>query len=163
MWYAVEHEKPEDVNGLPAGSGSQKHGQDVVDSQWTEEKWRERYLERMERREYVSLIFIIANDELTFEARVQIQILLYMFKISLPERRSPPSLRLDDASRSEKRKRTSKSEPVETVQGRLEAFMDKLTMWLLISANDSSAMTQMTAICRPLRCPFSRTMVTGTI
>jgi hypothetical protein len=50
MWYSVEHEKPDDFDG----PSPQKHSQDGEEGQWTEVKWRERYLERMERREYVS-------------------------------------------------------------------------------------------------------------
>jgi hypothetical protein len=52
MWYAVEHEKPADVDGLP-GPSTQKNGHDGEEGQWTDENWRGQYLERMERREYV--------------------------------------------------------------------------------------------------------------
>ena len=57
MWYAVEHEKPLDVDKIPACPSPHKHGHNGEDGLWTDEKWRAQYLERMERRECVSLIF----------------------------------------------------------------------------------------------------------
>jgi hypothetical protein len=42
--FSVEYEKPDDFDG-PRNA--------VKEGQWTDMKWRERYLERMERREYV--------------------------------------------------------------------------------------------------------------
>lgn len=51
MWYAVEHDKPLDDDGHLSGKSPQKHGKDGEEGPWTIEKWRESYLERMERRE----------------------------------------------------------------------------------------------------------------
>lgn len=144
MWYDVEHEKPLHDGGLPGDSDSRKHGHDGEGGQWTDQKWRAQYSERMERREYV-LQKSMPDDELTAKRRVQIQILLYMFKISLPGYKIQPSS-LDSyettkASRSGKRKRSSKSVDIEqilSIEDQLEAFMDKLAMWQLIGGIDES-------------------------
>ncbi|KJA13217.1 hypothetical protein HYPSUDRAFT_209728 [Hypholoma sublateritium FD-334 SS-4] len=90
MWYALTHEK------TPEGK------EDV----WSDNVWRERYLEWMERRE------------------VQIQILLYFYKLALP---GPPP-------HSEKPKKRSRKpvEPEPTAEDHLEAFMDRLSMWQLV-------------------------------
>lgn len=46
MWFALEHEKPSnEIEGDNA---------DEVTEPWTNDKWREEYLQRMERREYVT-------------------------------------------------------------------------------------------------------------
>jgi hypothetical protein len=45
MWYAVTHEKPDEsiIDGLALPENAE--------GPWVDEKWREAYLERMERRE----------------------------------------------------------------------------------------------------------------
>jgi hypothetical protein len=57
--------------------------QDVLD----EGEWRRRWLDRMEKREYI-LSYHSFNVELIFRFRTQIQVLRYFMKPSLP----PPSL-----------------------------------------------------------------------
>ncbi|KAF8186022.1 hypothetical protein BJ912DRAFT_972640 [Pholiota molesta] len=109
MWYAVTHEKPDetvlDSQMIP----------EHVEGPWVDEKWREAYLERMERRE------------------VQIQILLYFYKLSLP---GP----LPRAKKPRKRK-LQPVEPVVTTEEHLEAFMDKLSMWQLVGSLDRAKPT----------------------
>jgi len=65
-----------------------------------------------------------------------------MFKLSLPQHCSPPSLDHDDtlkASRSGKRKRASEpTEPTLNVEEQLETFMDKLAMWQLVGRVDDA-------------------------
>lgn len=59
--------------------------------------------------------------------RVQIQILLFLYKLSLPGPAPPEKKR-------KKRKRSKKDElPPMTTQDHLEAFMDRLSMWQLLS------------------------------
>ncbi|KAJ7634960.1 hypothetical protein FB45DRAFT_478351 [Roridomyces roridus] len=77
------------------------------DEPWHNETWRTTWMERMERRE------------------VQIQILLYMLKLSLPAALPPP-----EAS-SPSRKRRKVEPPPASLEDRLEAFMDKLSTWQL--------------------------------
>ena len=136
MWYAVEHERPLEVDNLLTCPSPHKHGHDE-DGLWNDEKWRGHYLERMERRECVSLILLFISNSLTVNGRVQIQILLYMFKLCLPGTPSlPPSLDLNNPS---KMRRPGKrppiptpTEPILTLEEQLEAFMDKLAMWQLV-------------------------------
>ncbi|PPQ91196.1 hypothetical protein CVT25_001212 [Psilocybe cyanescens] len=79
------------------------------DGPWTDDKWRHGYMERMERRE------------------VQIQVLLWLYKLSLPGP-APPE------KKKRKRKRSRKDdEPDMTTEDYLEAFMDRLSMWQLLS------------------------------
>ena len=47
MWYALNHEKGDD-----AENGMYVNGSDL----WTNDKWRSKWLERLERREYVSFL-----------------------------------------------------------------------------------------------------------
>ncbi|KAF8171102.1 hypothetical protein BJ912DRAFT_996153 [Pholiota molesta] len=109
MWYAVTHEKPDesvlDSQTIP----------EHAEGPWVDEKWREAYLERMERRE------------------VQIQILLYFYKLSLP---GP----LPRAKKPRKRK-LQPVEPMVTTEEHLEAFMDKLSMWQLVGSLDRAKPT----------------------
>ena len=55
MWYVVEHEKPieDDSQRFSSGSSPHKHGERGNDGPWINEAWRKKYLERMEKREYV--------------------------------------------------------------------------------------------------------------
>ena len=138
MWYVVEHEKPieDDSQRFSSGSSPHKHGEGGNDGPWINEAWRKKYLERMEKREYVLCDWwkILKLKE----SRVQIQILLYLFKLSLPGPQPPPiaheSSELGSSKpKSKKRKRSEMVESVDTTEDRLEAFMDKLTMWQLVS------------------------------
>ncbi|KAF6759540.1 hypothetical protein DFP72DRAFT_136106 [Ephemerocybe angulata] len=91
MWFALTHERADNTEP------------------WLDVPWRDRWLERLERRE------------------VQIQILLYFLKLSLP---SPP------VKAKGKRRRSSSSEI--TTEEYLEAFMDTLSMWQLLNTVQSS-------------------------
>uniref|UniRef100_A0A8H7XWD1 DNA replication regulator Sld3 C-terminal domain-containing protein n=1 Tax=Psilocybe cubensis TaxID=181762 RepID=A0A8H7XWD1_PSICU len=92
MWYSLTHEK---------GDHSEHS-----EGPWTDDVWRQGYMERMERRE------------------VQIQILLFFYKLSLPGP-APPE------KKTKKRKR-NEQQPMMT-RDHLEAFMDRLSMWQLLS------------------------------
>ena len=66
------------------------------------------------------------------KSRVQIQILLYFLKLSLPGPPPPPP-----PSSSKKRKRPQEPPaPSTTIEDELEAFMDKLSMWQLLGNLD---------------------------
>ncbi|KAJ7663892.1 hypothetical protein DFH06DRAFT_1087709 [Mycena polygramma] len=80
---------------------------------WLNEAWRSKWMERMERRE------------------VQVQILLYMLKLSLPGPPPPPEV----SSPSKKRRKIGEPPPP-TLEDRLENFMDKLSMWQLVNHLD---------------------------
>ncbi|KAJ7237273.1 hypothetical protein B0H12DRAFT_108853 [Mycena haematopus] len=77
---------------------------------WLNDSWRSKWMERMERRE------------------VQVQILLYLLKLSLP---GPPEV----PSPSKKRRKIGEP-PASSTEDRLEAFMDKLSMWQLVNTLD---------------------------
>ncbi len=70
--------------------------------------------------------------------RVQIQILLYLLKLSL-HGPSPPVT--ESPSKKKKRRRSTWKNPVEeeSWEDRLEAFMDKLSMWQLVNKLDDVA------------------------
>ncbi|KAL5513831.1 hypothetical protein ACEPAH_4232 [Sanghuangporus vaninii] len=78
-----------------------------------EEKWRKAWLERLERRE------------------VMIQILLLMLKLSIP------STQLSLTGRKGKKKKSKKQDPPETIEDRLESYMDKLAVWQLTGTLES--------------------------
>ncbi|KAF8211103.1 hypothetical protein K438DRAFT_1710548 [Mycena galopus ATCC 62051] len=81
---------------------------------WLNDSWRSKWMERMERRE------------------VQVQILLYLLKLSLPGPNPPPP-----AASSPSKKRRKIGEPLApSLEDRLEAFMDKLSMWQLVNTLD---------------------------
>ncbi|PPQ69371.1 hypothetical protein CVT26_002526 [Gymnopilus dilepis] len=102
MWYALTHEK-----------GVERPAEALEDAEgpWVNEEWRQKYMERMERRE------------------VQIQILLYCYKLSLPG--PPPPAK-------KKRKRSLRDESPPRTEDFLEGFMDKLAMWQLLGSLDRS-------------------------
>ncbi|KAG9307971.1 hypothetical protein JVU11DRAFT_12777 [Chiua virens] len=112
MWYAFGYEMNE------VGEGNSE------DAVMLEEKSRNMWLERLERRE------------------VQIQILLYFLKLSLPGPCSPlPSVKVptNDVVPSSKKKRPKEREKViiPAPEERLESFMDKLSTWqLVVDMND---------------------------
>jgi hypothetical protein len=66
--------------------------------------------------------------------RVQVQILLYMLKLSLPgPPPSNPARKHDSPASSPKKRRNAKLQvATPSVEDRLESFMDKLSMWQLI-------------------------------
>lgn len=83
-------------------------------------------------------------------ARVQIQILLYFLKLSLPGPCTPlPPVEVPHAgsvsfispvkeSRLRKRKKEAPNTIIPSPDERLESFMDKLSMWQLVSLTDTS-------------------------
>ncbi|KAL4069325.1 hypothetical protein J3A83DRAFT_4250536, partial [Scleroderma citrinum] len=127
MWYALNYEK--------AGSGDDSpeavNGEDAL---MMEEKWKNAWLERLERRE------------------VQLQILLYLLKLSLPGPRpplppvaGPPSTTGGDTPRAKtgKPKKEKPKAVIPCPTERLESFMDKLSTWQLISQmNDSQTQAE---------------------
>lgn len=98
MWYALHHEKATTQElHKDADTGSQEL--------WMDGKWRQEWLERLERRE------------------VQVQILLYMMKLSIP---GPTPV--DTKPKKRKRSRKEAQVPSTTPEERLESLMDKLSM-----------------------------------
>ncbi|KAK7031697.1 hypothetical protein R3P38DRAFT_2925198 [Favolaschia claudopus] len=93
---------------------SHEKGENEEEELWQNETWRSKWMERMERRE------------------VQIQILLYMLKLSLPGPLPPP----DPSSSPAKKRRKIGEIPAPSLEDKLEAFMDKLSMWQLVSTLD---------------------------
>ncbi|KAJ6485558.1 hypothetical protein C8R45DRAFT_997003 [Mycena sanguinolenta] len=77
---------------------------------WLNDAWRSKWMDRMERRE------------------VQVQILLYLLKLSLPG--------LPDVPSPSKKRRKIGEPPSPSFEDRLEAFMDKLSMWQLVNTLD---------------------------
>ncbi|OAX44219.1 hypothetical protein K503DRAFT_706839 [Rhizopogon vinicolor AM-OR11-026] len=125
MWYALGYEKT-DANA----EGSEHLNKE--DTVMLEDKWRSSWLERMEHRE------------------VQIQILLYFLKLSLPGPCTPlPPVEVPHTSnisfispvkpsRLRKRKIDGPNTIIPSSVERLESFMDKLSMWQLVSLTDTS-------------------------
>ncbi|KAK0206915.1 hypothetical protein DFS33DRAFT_630521 [Desarmillaria ectypa] len=118
MWYALSYEKADESDGQ-SRPGSSEHTEEL----WMNEKWRDKWVERMERRE------------------VLIQILLHFLILSLPGPPPPPP---PSESSSRKRKIQSPRKDAlrtltQTTEDRLEAFMDKLSMWQLINAVEQSS------------------------
>ncbi|KIK70528.1 hypothetical protein GYMLUDRAFT_234983 [Collybiopsis luxurians FD-317 M1] len=108
MWYALSFEKAsENDKDLPI---------------WMNEKWRTKWIRRMERRE------------------VHIQILLNFLILSLPGTRPlPPEPEIPQISSVKRRKRPiKKAARVSTPEERLESFMDKLSMMQLMGDLEDS-------------------------
>ncbi|KAG2337259.1 hypothetical protein BDR05DRAFT_1005205 [Suillus weaverae] len=118
MWYALGYEKVD--------ASSEYLNRE--DNAMLEDKWRSGWLERMEQRE------------------VQIQILLYFLKLSLPGPCTPlPPVEVPPSdsinfispakpSHSRKKKKKEKlNSIIPSSVERLESFMDKLSMWQLVS------------------------------
>ncbi|KAG6841976.1 hypothetical protein C0991_004467 [Blastosporella zonata] len=101
MWYALSNEKADDDLWTRTSA--------IREGPWEDEKWRTRWLERMERREF------------------QIQIILYFLKLSLP---GPPAL---SSPIKKKGKRSHKELQTDSPpEDSLEVLMDKLSMWQLM-------------------------------
>ncbi|KAH8827309.1 hypothetical protein DL96DRAFT_1681104 [Flagelloscypha sp. PMI_526] len=83
----------------------------IPEEPWKDSKWKTGWLDRMERRELC------------------IQILLYFIKLSLPGPKPIPP-----ASPSKKRTKAGDrpAPPAPSTEARLEALMDKLSMWQLV-------------------------------
>ncbi|KAI1793673.1 DNA replication regulator SLD3-domain-containing protein [Ganoderma leucocontextum] len=129
VWYAYHKDK--------VGEDERQEGQDDYEAQ---ERLKNAWLEKYERRE------------------VQIQVLLYFLLVSLPKDRAGPSI--EDArtaiadslplppslspSKPKKRKHKDRGRgraqdpPPQPLEERLESYMDKLAMWQLMQAVDSS-------------------------
>jgi hypothetical protein len=117
MWFALNHEKATDELWEKTENGP-----------WEDDKWRKEWIERMERKEYVR--YCGSNSYLTAN-RVQIQILMYLLKLSLlgPQPVSP----------SKKRKRVAESEQIRQEEEQaLEGFFDRMSMWQLMSDMETS-------------------------
>ncbi|PBK66903.1 hypothetical protein ARMSODRAFT_938608 [Armillaria solidipes] len=118
MWYALSYEKADESEGQ-SRPGSVERAEEL----WMSEKWRDKWLERMERRE------------------VLIQILLHFLILSLPGP-PPPSPSSESPSRKGKKQSPRKNASrtlIQTTEDRLEAFMDKLSMWQLINVVEQSS------------------------
>ncbi|KAG6877131.1 hypothetical protein C0993_010083 [Termitomyces sp. T159_Od127] len=109
MWYALSYEKADDDLWTRTT--------DLREGPWEDEKWRTRWLERMERREF------------------QIQILLYFLKLSLPDH-SPP---LPSPVKKRGRRGLPKQPAELSAEECLEVFMDKLSMWQLMDGLENSS------------------------
>ncbi|KAF7309434.1 hypothetical protein MIND_00314200 [Mycena indigotica] len=88
-----------------------------LEEPWLDDTWRTKWLDRMERRE------------------VQIQILLHLFKLSLSGPSPPPDM--SQSPRKKRRKIGEREPPPLSLEDRLEAFMDKLSMWQLMGTLDT--------------------------
>ncbi|KAF9244497.1 hypothetical protein BU15DRAFT_71481 [Melanogaster broomeanus] len=120
MWFALNYEKI----GEKELESEVAHSEDAV---MMEEKSRNAWLERLERRE------------------VQLQILLYCLKLSLPGPCAPlPPVTIAPSSADpvpptkKKRRKERPKTVVPSPTERLESFMDKLSMWQLVSLMDDA-------------------------
>ncbi|KAI6039357.1 hypothetical protein EDC04DRAFT_1757664 [Pisolithus marmoratus] len=126
MWYALNYEK------VGSGEGDEENGVQSGNSgdvAMMEDKWKNAWLERLERRE------------------VQIQILLYLLKLSLPGPCRPllpvtiPPSGIGNDTNLGRSARRRKEKPITVIPSpaeRLESFMDKLSTWQLISRMDDT-------------------------
>ncbi|KAG6814264.1 hypothetical protein H0H92_015379 [Tricholoma furcatifolium] len=109
MWYALSYEKADE------DLWTRTHN--IREGPWEDEKWRARWLERMERREF------------------QIQILLYFLKLSVSGPLPPPS----SPNKKEGGRGHGKINLEPSPEDCLEIFMDKLSMWQLMGGLEDSA------------------------
>lgn len=116
MWFALNYEKAHEV-----GDDERTRNE----GPWVDDGWRKKWLERLERREYVLLMFL--RPSILMTSRVQIQILLCLLKLSLPQPVEPEE--------SPKRKRIKRQTTMDTesTEDLLERFIDKLTIWQYFS------------------------------
>ena len=131
MWFALNYEKADDelwARTSAAGLGP-----------WVDEEWLTSWIERMERRESVAFMPSerVGSDTMTIN-RFQIQILLYFLKLSLPGP-IPPSSDLSPKRPERSRKDLQPAAPLPSDEDRLEAFMDKLSMWQLMAKLESTS------------------------
>ncbi|KAF9031873.1 hypothetical protein BDZ89DRAFT_1131695 [Hymenopellis radicata] len=108
MWYALSYEKNDNAE-CQSRAGTNERTEELL----KDDRWRERWFERMERRE------------------LAVQLLLHMIILTLPG--------LPETSSPKKRKRSSKNDATnqdklskETVEDRIEVYMDKLSTWQLV-------------------------------
>jgi len=119
MWYALQHEKAD-------GREASDQVENGTLEPWMDATWKQNWLERLEKREcvfYCPIPYSMCQSLI----RVQIQILLYMVKLSIaPE----PVI-----THPKKRKRSRKDihVPSSSLEERLENLMDKLSMLQLTS------------------------------
>ncbi|KAH7881133.1 uncharacterized protein C8R40DRAFT_19096 [Lentinula edodes] len=125
MWYALNFERAHgegqhERERTRTNTGSSCSTQSAESPIWMDEKWRAKWIRRMERRE------------------VQIQILLHLLILSLPGPPPPPPEFTEMSSVKRRKRPRKKATPVITPADRLEAFMDKLSMWQLMGDLDSN-------------------------
>ncbi|CDO76856.1 hypothetical protein BN946_scf185033.g53 [Trametes cinnabarina] len=114
MWYAYQKDKSADVEG-----------QEEQDEYETQERLKSVWLERMERREYVSHRYFvcgwaIGSCDLAPAAPRAVALEVKEAQASKPwDGKAPPA-------------------PVQPLEERLESYMDKLAMWQLMQSVDSS-------------------------
>ncbi|PPQ65150.1 hypothetical protein CVT24_011045 [Panaeolus cyanescens] len=131
MWFAAGYEP----HNSSKGKEKEKEMMEEDDGPWKDSAWRDNYMRKMERRETL------------------IQILLYMFKLSLPGPApvDPSSTQPKKRKRSPSRGRKSSrkwspsrvlDEPVLTAEDHLESFMDKLSMWQLMGNLESHSISE---------------------
>ncbi|KAJ3750912.1 hypothetical protein DFH05DRAFT_1567457 [Lentinula detonsa] len=131
MWFVLSSEKPHESQHererTRTNTGSSVSSAQSVESPvWLDEKWRASWIRRMERRE------------------VQIQILIHLLILSLPGP-IPPRPDSPEMSSVKRRKRPrKKTARITTPEERLEAFMDKLSMWQLMGDLDANGKTRAT-------------------
>ncbi|KIK99522.1 hypothetical protein PAXRUDRAFT_505892 [Paxillus rubicundulus Ve08.2h10] len=118
MWFASNYEKM----GTDEEEAEGAHSEDAV---MMEEKSRNKWLERLEQRE------------------VQVQILLYCLKLSIPGPCAPlPPVTIVSSSTDpipstkKKRRKERPKSVIPSPTERLESFMDKLSTWQLVSLMD---------------------------
>ncbi|KAG1843813.1 hypothetical protein DFJ58DRAFT_803976 [Suillus subalutaceus] len=131
MWYALGYEKVD-------ASAERSEHLNRDDNAMLEDKWRSGWLERMEQRE------------------VQIQILLYFLKLSLPGPCTPllpvevpptDSTHFISPAKPSGSRKKRKEKPnliIPSSIERLESFMDKLSTWQLVSLMNTSRTEIMT-------------------
>ncbi|KAG6918752.1 hypothetical protein DXG01_011943 [Tephrocybe rancida] len=110
MWYALSYEKADDDLWNRTSA--------IREGPWEDEKWRTRWLERMERREF------------------QIQILLYFLKLSLPGPPPPPLSPIKQKGKRGHKEPQGAEPPPEDC---LEIFMDRLSMWQLMDGLENTS------------------------
>ncbi|EGO02206.1 hypothetical protein SERLA73DRAFT_166687 [Serpula lacrymans var. lacrymans S7.3] len=125
MWFALNYEKVDHDEDQ-----TRPNSEDAV---MIEEKWRIGWLDRLEKRE------------------VQLQILLYLLKLSLPGPSIPlPPVTIHPAPTTSPKKskhtRVKAKVITPTVEERLESFMDKLSMWQLVDSVSLNEQAQSTRI-----------------
>ncbi|KAL1690827.1 DNA replication regulator SLD3-domain-containing protein [Schizophyllum commune] len=123
MWFAYEHEKHEAASSTGGQPSNSQQSNDPESNEDADAQWQARWLNRMERRE------------------AQIQILLYLLKLSLPPSPTADSIAspakkhaaaMQQDSSPRKRRRKSPEPAPLAPEVYLEAFMDKLSMWQLV-------------------------------